>query len=1696
MEAENFEIEESKIREKCEIFPVLGELNVNAGREITEMKLSEEVIAEGGEDHVLENHVTAESEIMEEVVAVAVAEVDVPHVVGENVLEIIAEQVCEPVDDVNAGKDVTAAGNMQPFSVWRVEAGGDEILVDQRIGEKEEEDVVPVDSEVEPVVADSAETVSCHESQTFGSGKDLEEKMSDGGKFEEQVQAEVDTLTLESDTDLMVAGDANDVEKVDLVVNCLVVETAKKSSDADEEKGSSLISEDTPTVEVKTGMELITEVNPDVVNARENVVHELGDMEYAGVDPRHEFTEGKELTAAENMMSETKMVEVENTSVEDEKDLKLDEHTIVVENRDEAIVHEDLAAGDCTIETVEELDSDMTGNDVADAHIEDAGVKTGVAVDVVADEIAHEDTKFEAKITSRSSGDPCEGIDDSSAAGLDENNGTLMAEEEIITQDTEMETETDMVGSGKAFGGKRKRGKVSKSPLNAKNTGKASSRKTAEEDVCFICFDGGELVLCDRRGCPKAYHPTCVNRDEAFFRSKGRWNCGWHMCSICEKNALFMCYTCTFSLCKKCTKDAVILCVRGNKGFCETCMRTVVLIENNEQGNNDALTSFDDKGSWEFLFKDYYTELKSKLALSSVEIAEAKNPWKGKDMLSGPSKHESSDAEADDIDEGSGSEESIENLKTIKSKRKKKGKKSISHAKGKVMVRPGVVSRGEGLASSANSGWASKELLEFVSHMKNGDTSVLSQFDVQGLLLEYIKRNKLRDPRRKSQIICDARLEVLFAKPRVGHFEMLKLLESHFLIRTEQNDDGEGSIVDTENNQLDMTGSTDHPTKVVKDRKHRARKKGGLRGPQSNLDDYAAIDMHNISLIYLRRKLMEDLLEDVEKFHDKVIGMFVRIRISGSNQKQDLYRLVQVVGTSKAAEPYKIGKKTTDIVLEILNLDKTEVTSIDTISNQDFTEEECKRLRQSIKCGLISRLTVGEILDKATEIQEARVNDWLESETLRLSHLRDRANYCACELLKYAYRQPYAIPVYQQKHGCRASQLIDILWFVFSWNGKGGDHKERECVEKLQVLKTPEERLRKLNEVPEINADPKMDPNYESDENDHEAEDSRRDDFLRSRGPSFSRRERGVISPGSDSSVRGGAGKVSSKDRELSRNLSGNNISGNATHSGEMVNETSWNIEGRKDANDFKYVDNRSSNSEFADRGKRYVTRSESLTGVSSVTSDTSHPVRNTETLTAINETEKMWHYQDPSGKVQGPFSMVQLRKWSNTGYFPTDLKVWKTGDKQEDSILVADALAGKFEKEKLVIDNIFPSADTLHSLPISASHFDRVSGTSLLHLKNRTTVDQSTASHTKLSSEKWVGSDITNLPSPTPKQSNAVWTGGEGGFISADPLPSVERTNIGNLSVADASVLSSIVQTSTTFSPTPNSQGFQVGPANSLSFQSTMTSEPHSMQMHGHQSTMVHQVVSQSPLTETQVIGGSAQSQPVNYWAAPNMQNYVANFSNLNTNAAAQPEYQRPAQSIQPNMYPPPVPDATNIGWGTPHTNPSMTWGNPAPGTTNMYRGPPIQPTVNAKSGWVATTGIAGANIAGPMQAVGPGWVAPPVQASIPGNGWGLPSANPGAPASVQGSAQGNTNQGWGAAPQGNQGLWVGQQNFAGNQFPGHHNDQGRDPGFGGGKPWNRQSSFGGGGPRGSFNRQEMMCPYYSSGRCRKGAQCDFRHN
>ncbi|KAF7841043.1 zinc finger CCCH domain-containing protein 19 [Senna tora] len=1413
----------------------------------------------------------------------------------------------------------------------------------------------------------------------------------------------------------------------------------------------------------------------------------------------------------------------------------------------------------------EEAENNVVGTETTDTYVGCTLIETTKADGVgMGDEIRETNEKEEAAEDSNVVG-MVEGTTDTEeepdGAGMEEeaveaeeveaaNEADLMEEEVDVadmTEDTEV-LEVEEEQSRSVSGGKRKRGK------NSKSTGRVPARKKMEEDVCFICFDGGELVLCDRRGCPKAYHPTCVNRDDAFFRAKGKWNCGWHLCSNCEKNALYMCYTCTFSLCKGCIKDAVILCVRGKKGFCETCMRTVMLIEQNELGNKDTgQVDFDDKNSWEYLFKDYYIDLKEKLSLTYDELTQAKNPWKGSDLQ--PSKQESPDELYDaNNDRGSHSDSSFENVEMSSVKRRKAKKRLKSRSKEGNSHSAMTFSGAKRPSSDDRSEWASKELLEFVMHMRNGDNSVLSQFDVQALLLEYIKRNKLRDPRRKSQIICDARLQNLFGKPRVGHFEMLKLLESHFLLKEDsQAEDQQGSVVDTELNHMEGDGNTDSYVKAGKDKKRKTRKKGDERGLQSNPDEYAAIDNHNINLIYLRRNLVEDLLEDTDKFQDKVVGSFVRIRISGSGQKQDLYRLVQVVGTCKAAEPYKVGKRMTDTLLEILNLNKTEIVSIDIISNQEFTEDECKRLRQSIKCGLINRLTVGDIYDKAMMLQAVRVKDWLETEIVRLSHLRDRASMALA--------------------GCGDRNMR-----IF----------ELECVEKLQLLKTPEERQRRLEEIPEIHADPNMDPSYVSEEDEDEMDHKRLENYMRPRGSAFDRRGREIASPRTGGSSNDSwSGTRNYPNRELSRNLSNKGFSFKAddvSNATEVLNDAQMLLGRDRETQLSSRWDGQKlySSLESGVKNIQPVVASESFSTIVSDASTVPSSTGIAPPAVKINETEKMWHYKDPSGKIQGPFSMVQLRKWSNTGYFPADLRTWKTTETEDESILVTDALAGNFSKQPPMMDKTSPKVQVVHNLHHSSSpsgnlnlSAQRTEG----QVGGRSTFDQSKSYNSRstlgslgqTSGGSWRSEDnnsimsrpspmtvevpkipaqtsssgagvrieSTNLPSPTP-QTTSYGTKGQAFESRWSPTPAQSAGSLvgspfqGGHGSLQAPVLpeNMVHNAESGASSQPgmisvhkpekglllSSTGIPLGHPQATTapilVDSKSASMP-SMAMSGHNSHAEGQgwgsglvrkpeMAGSIPLRageQQQAWGGvpsrvesnnlatmPAQPPSHGHWGDASSVQNSASFNTGNTmgNFPMQGiQDLRPTSSNQPNIIAPQPPN--NMPWGVMPGNPNVSWGGSLPANMNMNWMPGQAPAPgNANPGWAAPG-------QGPSPVNAAGWV-PPGQPHPNANaGWVVPG--PG-----QGMAPGSANPGW-AAPAGNQGMWGNEQSHNADRFPNHRDrgPHGGDSGYGGDKPWNRQSSFSSGGRGGSsgppFGAQRGVCKYQRSGHCKKGALCDYLH-
>jgi chromatin remodeling complex protein RSC6 len=297
-------------------------------------------------------------------------------------------------------------------------------------------------------------------------------------------------------------------------------------------------------------------------------------------------------------------------------------------------------------------------------------------------------------------------------------------------------------------------------------------------------------------------------------------------------------------------------------------------------------------------------DLKGKHLLTIEELKSAKSHWIVPTTAGRREKEESSD-ELYDASNGQDATFDISSKKRIQNnssgkrgqKRKKDG--NITSRKCGISINSagGLPngSTGEGMALAGDKNWASSELLEFIGHMRNGDNSYISQFDVQVLLLEYIKQNNLHDPRRKSQIICDARLSNLFKKPRVDHFEMLKLLEMHYLVKqaSTPNADSQRAIY-SDSAQVNNGGHNELADTLGFDRR-KAHKKIE-RELTINPEDYAAIDMHNINLIYLRRSVMEDLIDQVAAFSNKIAGAFVRIRISGLGNKEDMYRLVKVLG--------------------------------------------------------------------------------------------------------------------------------------------------------------------------------------------------------------------------------------------------------------------------------------------------------------------------------------------------------------------------------------------------------------------------------------------------------------------------------------------------------------------------------------------------------------------------------------------------------------------------------------------------------------------------------------------------------------------------------------------------------------------------------------------------------------------------------
>lgn len=320
---------------------------------------------------------------------------------------------------------------------------------------------------------------------------------------------------------------------------------------------------------------------------------------------------------------------------------------------------------------------------------------------------------------------------------------------------------------------------------------------------------------------------------------------------------------------------------------------------------------FDDQETYECLFKEYWGDLKRRLALVMPELDKDGKPVGGNENMLNHLGLEAEDHSENDESDRESDESEHDEPESVDAvwKKRKVQKNRMGSEKMEEDMEPEDLDEEEeegeqelaGARSQKFESWASEELLEFIEHMKEDPAKPLSRFAVNKLLWTYIKRHKLQDPRHSSQINCDERLKAIFGKDSVGQFEMFKHLQVHFPSRSsgegrksKDAQSGEDAVVEAD--AVGMDGGEDKLETGGGKERRRGRRSVDEKFERPNSSEFAAITPKNISLIYLRRALLRDLLDDPE-FDNKVVDTFVRIRVPGiSTKTETTYRLVLVTG--------------------------------------------------------------------------------------------------------------------------------------------------------------------------------------------------------------------------------------------------------------------------------------------------------------------------------------------------------------------------------------------------------------------------------------------------------------------------------------------------------------------------------------------------------------------------------------------------------------------------------------------------------------------------------------------------------------------------------------------------------------------------------------------------------------------------------
>ncbi|XP_047945726.1 uncharacterized protein At5g08430-like isoform X3 [Salvia hispanica] len=213
--------------------------------------------------------------------------------------------------------------------------------------------------------------------------------------------------------------------------------------------------------------------------------------------------------------------------------------------------------------------------------------------------------------------------------------------------------------------------------MRSKGKGKKKTVVNKEENAeswCFVCKDGGDLIICDHAGCRKSYHPSCLKKDDSVVGSEAKFICDWHTCSICcKRSSSLHCYTCTRAVCRRCLHHLEVFRVKGKYGFCKHCLKLSLLIEGGKDYDSDGeKVDFEDLNTVEGLFWEYYILIKKEEGLELQDLYAAKDGVKTMNISESSSEE---NYEEDEISDYDGAEHVKKSRRT--SSEKRSGRKKL-----------------------------------------------------------------------------------------------------------------------------------------------------------------------------------------------------------------------------------------------------------------------------------------------------------------------------------------------------------------------------------------------------------------------------------------------------------------------------------------------------------------------------------------------------------------------------------------------------------------------------------------------------------------------------------------------------------------------------------------------------------------------------------------------------------------------------------------------------------------------------------------------------------------------------------------------------------------------------------------------------------------------------------------------------------